>query len=142
MMQIRAIGVSEVQIGQSRITPDSVVLFALALYLGLTAGTRTARSHLLDLLWPGCPETVRRQRFRQLLYRLRQSGLEIALDGDELLVDPAHVDSDLAGILDDKWPDEASADSAIAAGCVLPNYLPPMPELHRDWLDGLRATDR
>jgi len=139
VVRIHAVGTAEVQVGRSRIRPDSVVLFALALYLGLTAGERIARTRLLDLFWPGVPDVSRRHALRQLLYRLRRSGFALALDGDELLLEPANVESDVTALLDARWPDEAPVEAIVAAASVLPGYTPPMPEHYRDWLDALRA---
>jgi DNA-binding SARP family transcriptional activator/tetratricopeptide (TPR) repeat protein len=139
MVRIRAIGRAEVQLGRSRIRPDSQMLFAFALYLGLTAGERISRAHLLDVFWSGVEDGPRRHALRQLLYRLRRSGLTLESDGDELLLDRKQVDSDLGPMLEPTWPDNASADDVIAAASVLPGYMPPMPPLYREWLDGVRA---
>ncbi|HVT37960.1 MAG TPA: AAA family ATPase [Gemmatimonadaceae bacterium] len=138
-VRVRAIGAAEVLVGGHRIRPDSSVLFALALYLACTAGERVARARLVELLWPGMPDPSRRHALRQLLYRLRQNGLALALDGEELLIDPAHVDSDIAAVLDAAWPDSAPAAAVLAAGQVLPGYVPPTPELYREWLEELIA---
>src|SRR3970282_136499 len=140
VVRIHAVGTAEVRVGRSRIRPDSVVLFALALYLGLTAGERIARTRLLDLFWPGVPDVSRRHALRQLLYRLRRSGFALALDGDELLLEPANVESDVTALLDARWPDEAPVEAIVAAASVLPGYTPPMPEHYRAWLGVVRAS--
>jgi DNA-binding SARP family transcriptional activator/tetratricopeptide (TPR) repeat protein len=115
------------------------MLFAFALYLGLNAGERILRAHLLDVFWSGVDDRSRRHALRQLLYRLRRSGLTLESDGEELLLDREQVDSDLGSILEPTWPDHASRDAVIAAASVLPGYSPPMPALYREWLDGVRA---
>ena len=139
MVRVRAIGATEVRVGRRHIGPDSMVLFALALYLACTAGARIARQQLLDLLWPGVPQLSRRHALRQLLYRLRQSGLVLAHDGEELQLEAANVDSDLASLLAAGWPESAPPDEIVAAATVLPGYTPPLSELYREWLDELRA---
>lgn len=139
MIQVRALGTAEVLVGSNRIAPDSSMLFALALFLSVSAGQRIQRSRLLDLLWPESNEISRRHALRQLLYRLRRSGFPLSLDGEELLVSEDVVESDLRGVLTSSWPDEASSEAVDAAATVLPGYDPPESEYYREWIDELRS---
>ncbi len=139
MIHVRSLGRAEVLVGEHLITPDSSMLFALALFLSVSAGKRVHRSRLLDLFWPNASDGSRRHALRQLLYRLRRSGFSLSMDGEELLVDEGAVESDLRRVLLPDWPDDAGPDEVLAAAAVLPGYDPPMPELFREWLDELRA---
>jgi DNA-binding SARP family transcriptional activator len=139
MIHVRTLGTAEVLAGEHRITPDSAMLFALALYLSVSAGQRVQRSRLLDLFWPDASDGCRRHALRQLLYRLRRCGFPLSLDGEELLVAEEVVESDLRRVLASRWPDEASQEDVQAAASVLPGYDPPMPEFYRAWLDELRS---
>jgi DNA-binding SARP family transcriptional activator len=139
MIQVRGLGTAEVRAGDHRITPDSEMLFALALFLSVSAGERVLRARLLDLFWPDASDRSRRHALRQLLYRLRRSGFSLALRGDELLLDVGAVESDIRRVLEARWPEEAGAAEVAAAARLLPGYDPPMPEPYREWLDELRA---
>ncbi len=139
MIQVRTLGTVEVLAGEQSITPDSMMMFALALFLSVSAGQRVPRSRLLDLFWPETADNSRRHALRQLIYRLRHYGFPLSLDGEELLVDEAAVESDVSRILAPKWADLASDAEVLAAGNFLPAYAPPMPELYREWIDELRS---
>lgn len=138
VVRIRAIGRTEIQLGSCRIGPESAVLFALVLYLACNASVCVSRARLLELLWPGVPEASRRHALRQLLYRLRHKGLDIALEGGDLLLDRALVDSDLADVLSSGWPETAGAEDVVRAGTLLPGYAPALSEQYLRWLDELR----
>ena len=139
MVRIRVVGAAEVRVGRALIKPDATVLFALALYLGLSAGTWITRADLLDIFWPDVAHRSRRHAFRQLLYRLRQRGLVLILNGDELLLERSHVESDLDNLFAADWPDVAEPVAIAAAATILPGYAGPMPERFRAWLDSVRA---
>jgi len=139
MIHLRTIGTAEVLAGEHRLTPDSVMLFALALFLSVSAGQRVRRSRLLDLFWPGGAEASRRHALRQLLYRLRRGGFPLSLDGEELLVAAEEVQSDIRPVISASWPDEARREEIQAVAGFLPGYEPPMPEPYREWLDELRS---
>jgi DNA-binding SARP family transcriptional activator len=139
MINVRTLGTAEVLAGEHRITPDSAMLFALALFLSVSADQRVQRSRLLELFWPGGSDGSQRHALRQLLYRLRLSGFPVSLDGDDLLVAGKNVESDIQRVLLASWPDEATPAEIQIAATVLPGYDPPMPEQFREWLDELRS---
>ncbi|MFI5244202.1 MAG: AAA family ATPase, partial [Gemmatimonadales bacterium] len=139
MIHVCTLGRAEVLAGEQRITPESAMLFALALFLGVSAGQRVQRSRLLDMFWPDVPDDLRRHALRQLLYRLRRAGFPLCQDGEDLLVAEETVDSDLRRVLAPGWPDDARREDVEAAAEVLPGYDPPMPEGYRQWLDELRS---
>src|ERR1019366_8828530 len=139
MIHVRMLGRAEVLAGERRITPDSAMLFALALFLSVSAGQRVQRSRLLELFWPDASDGCRRHALRQLIYRLRRSGFPLSLDGEELLVAEEVVESDVRRVLASRGPDEASREDVQAAAIFLPGYDPPMPEFYREWLQELRS---
>src|ERR1019366_5695879 len=129
-IHVRMLGTAEVLAGEHRITPESAMLFALALFLSVSAGQRVQRSRLLELFWPDGSDGYRRHALRQLLYRLRRGGFPLSLDGEELLVAEDVVESDIPRVLSSRGPDEASREDVLAAANVLPGYGPPMPETY------------
>ncbi len=139
MIHLRTLGTAEVVSGDQCITPDSAMMFGLALFLSASAGQRVTRARLLDLFWPDASDESRRHALRQLLYRLRRDGFPMSLDGEELLIDDDVVESDIRSVLAPSWPERASDEEIRAAASFLPGYDPPMPELFREWLDELRS---
>jgi DNA-binding SARP family transcriptional activator len=139
MIHVRTLGTAEVLAGEHRITPESAMLFALALFLSVSADQRVQRSRLLELFWSDGSDGSQRHALRQLLYRLRLRGFPVSLDGDELVVASENVESDVQRVLSARWPDEATPAEIQIAASVLPGYDPPMPEQFREWLDELRS---
>lgn len=138
-LRIRVRGACVITAGRTRIKPDSAVLFALALYLGVRAGERLTRAEVLDLLWPGVESTARRHALRQLLYRLKRAGVGIDGDGDELSLALADVDCDLTPLLGGRWYDDVAAADIPSPKTILPSYLPNVTELFHEWIDQLRT---
>ena len=118
MIHVRTLGTAEVLVGEHRIAPDSAMLFALALFLSVSAGQRVHRSRLIDLLWPEAPDGGRRHALRQLLYRLRSRGFPLSLDGEELVLAEDEVESDIRRVLASRWPEEARPEEVL----TLPVY--------------------
>jgi DNA-binding SARP family transcriptional activator len=139
MIRVRTLGAAEVATGAQCITPDSAMMFGLALFLSVSAGQRVQRARLLDLFWPDVADESRRHALRQLLYRLRRDGFPLSLDGEELMVDAAVVDSDIRRVMEAAWPDEATCDEVRVTATFLAGYDPLMPELYRGWLDELKS---
>ena len=139
MIHVRTLGTAEVLAGEHRITPESTMLFALALFLSVSADQRMQRSRLLELFWSGGSDGSQRHALRQLLYRLRLREFPVSLDGDELVVASENVESDIQRVLSACWPDEATPAEIQSAASVLPGYDPQMPEPFREWLDELRS---
>lgn len=139
MIQLRTLGTAEVLVGGHRIAPESAMMFALALFLSVSAGQRVQRSRLLDLLWPDAADDARRHALRQLLYRLRRHGFPLSLDGEELLIAEDSVASDIRRVLESSWPEVADRQEVDAAANFLPGYDPPAGESYRQWMDELRS---
>ena len=67
-----------VEIGEHHVTPESDVLFALLLFLSMSAGRAVPRAELLDLLWPDSSPSNARHRLRQALYQLKKMGAPLS----------------------------------------------------------------
>lgn len=138
MVKVRVLGAVELQIGHRRIGMNTEVLFALALVLTTRAGQRIPRDELLELLWAKGSADLRRHALRQMLYRLRQKGLELEEDGDKVMVAAARVDSDLRAALDPAWVDAATAEQVDAAASFGPTFSRRMAPGFVAWVDELR----
>lgn len=138
VIRLRVLGASEIRCGRRLVTPATEVVFALGFYLCARAGERLAREDVSEVFWGEGRESQGRHSLRQMLYRLRQKGLELDEDGEELYLDPTRVDSDLATALGDGWPEAATAAEAEAAGLLAPGFTRPISERFQEWLDGIR----
>lgn len=138
MILVRALGASEIQIGKKKITLSAELVFALALYLCTRAGERLTRDEVTEMFWGEGHDVQGRHSLRQMLYRLRQKGLTLDEEGEELYLDPARVESDLNAALRESWV--ASADSAAvgAAASLTPGFSRHISERFQEWYDGIR----
>lgn len=139
VIRIRALGASEIIIGRKTIGLSAEMVFALGFYLCARAGVRLRREAVAELLWGDAEEKRGRHSLRQMLYKLRQKGLTLDEDGDELYLDPARVESDLTVALSEAWPEEARASEILAAGELLPGLSRAAGPRFQEWLDGLRS---
>ena len=141
MLRLRAIGTSLIEIGDSRITPESGVLFALLLYLIINAGRPTPRSELVRLLWPETDSRNGGHRLRQALYQLRKLGTPIVTDGDTLLLKQAAVARDCDHPCAE-WPRESESPCSRSCLEFLPNYVPTLSVAFAEWLESERERVR
>jgi len=101
MIFVHTLGTASIDVGSCSITPTSPRKFALLLYLAAERGRRIPRSILQDLIFPDQAERNARHSLRELVYQLRQVGVEIDPRPDAVeLITPVRLDYDAA--LDDK----------------------------------------
>ncbi|HKW47328.1 MAG TPA: hypothetical protein VJN70_07780, partial [Gemmatimonadaceae bacterium] len=81
---IRTLGTVTIEIGARRIGPSSGRLFALVLYLASRRGHPVSRRVVQELLFPAAEAARAAHNLRQLLYRLRQLGVPLEADSDQI----------------------------------------------------------
>ena len=135
---VRALGASEIQIGKKKITLSAELVFALALYLCTRAGERLTRDEVTEVFWGEGHDVQGRHSLRQMLYRLRQKGLTLDEEGEELYLDPARVESDLNAALRESWVVSADAAAVGAAASLTPGFSRHISERFQEWYDGVR----
>lgn len=91
LIRLQTLGAAVVQCGEMRICPSAGVLFGLMIRLSHATAMRTPRDELLELLWPEQKDVRRRASLRQALYKLRQLGVRVGLDGDVVQLDSVQV---------------------------------------------------
>jgi hypothetical protein len=137
MVIVHTLGKALIDAGTMRVTPASVRKFALLLYLSAEPGRRVPRSVLRDLIFPDQSEKNARHSLRELVYQLRQSGVEVDSDTDGIAicregVQTAHVQLIGRDRLD-------TQDLTAAEGGLLPGYAPTHSEAFGEWFEGYRA---
>ncbi|MEO7648250.1 MAG: hypothetical protein ABIV11_08455, partial [Gemmatimonadaceae bacterium] len=134
MVRLKALGQSAIEIGDVRIGPEQPYLFAIALYMIVERGKRIQRQALVDLIWPNVKEERHaRQRFRQALLRLRESGLPIAGDNGTLLLEKCAAQADFDTLAS---PDAVHAGQSLE---FLPYYVPRISDRFLDWVETQRS---
>src|SRR2546430_15703632 len=86
LVRVRTLSVVAIDVGERRIGPSSGRLFALLLYLVFRRGDATSRRVVPELLFPQATDGQAADSLRQLLYRLRQIGVPIEADADQLSI--------------------------------------------------------
>lgn len=131
MIELRALGNSEIETAVTTLTPSQEIVFAAGLYLVLERGKRVSRSRLALLLWPNAAEKPRAHRLRQTILQLKKVGLFVRADRDSLQLSQhdARSDVDQLALHDTTLPSE------FASLEFLPGYDPRCSESFRDWVD-------
>lgn len=139
MIQVRALGACEIQLGRKRITLTTEVPFALAFYLAQRAGETVTRDELAEAFWGVADPSKARHSLRQTLYKLRLKGFPLDEGAEEIALDRALVESDVARVLAPSWAAAASESEVTTAADFLPGFTRTMAPGFMEWLDGLRA---
>src|SRR5688572_33380537 len=130
MVRLNALGQCAIEVGEVRLGPEQPYLFAIALYLIVERGKRIPRQALVDLVWPNVKdEKHARQRFRQALLRLRESGLPIAGENGMLFLERTAVQVDYDSLAS---PGEIGPGQSLE---FLPDYVPRISDRFLDWVE-------
>jgi DNA-binding SARP family transcriptional activator/tetratricopeptide (TPR) repeat protein len=141
VIYVRTLGTAEIEAGDVRIKSSAGKKFALLLYLCAEPGRRVTRRQLHDLLFPALSEKNARHTLRELVYQLKQSGVEDLVTDDEgIAVRAEAVRSDYSEVVLAERPD-VSQLRAIEGG-FLPGYAPTHSETYAEWFEGHAARTR
>src|SRR5688500_3345622 len=137
MIEVRTLGESTIQIAGRIVTPESQVLFALALYLAASRGRPVARSELVAVLWPDCTGRSGRHRLRQAIYQLRRLGARMTVTSAQIELASSTVSIDYAAS-PERRRELIERLSAHAPIRFLPNYAPIFSRTFSQWLEAQR----
>jgi hypothetical protein len=133
MIRIITLGAARVDIRtrnvRVRVTPAAGKRFALLLYLVGQPGYRAARTTLRDLLLPATANGS--HGLRELLYQVRQGGVEIDADAHTVQIPPKSVRRDWTAITEGAELTPSLVRSA--EGGFLPGYRPSVSSEFADW---------
>ena len=139
MIRLRTLGDSTIEIGGTRIGPDSVVLFGLVVYLAMQEGRPVPRARLRELFWPDTSESRAWHSLRQFIDRLRSLGIVLQVTKSHVTLDAAVVDFDLPTWLAQS-PAGGDAGDCRSIGAFLDGYAPEFSAAFADWLEEQRAV--
>lgn len=141
VIRLRALGQCVVEIGEHQVTPESDVLFALLLFLSMSAGRAVTRAELLDLFWPESSPSSARHRLRQALYQLKKLGAPLATPDSIVNVRAADVEIDyIVGARSRQALTMAVSESSPLE--FLPHYAPTFSVPFARWVQGERDRMR
>lgn len=139
LIRPQTLGSTAILIGAQPLTPASETLFALLVRMVATPGQRLAAEPLRTMLWPDQADTRQRANLRQGLYKLRQMGVRIALDGDRVLLDPTQLCATFAVTRSREAFERDVVGGTEPFGPFLPTFRPVQPEL-AEWVQQERYT--
>lgn len=120
----------------ARITSAASHLFGLMLLLALEPSGTLSRRHIQALLFGTAGGRSASHNLRQLLYRIRRSGLTLDERGGALALNGARIVTPLQ-LLRSRSPEQRSRLTATAL-VPLPGWAPKLPPAFVDWLDEQR----
>jgi hypothetical protein len=135
MIELRALGSSEIGTGVTTLTPSHRIVFAAALYLVLERGKPVSRSRFASLLWPNAADKTRAHRLRQTILQLKKVGVVVRADRDNVQLSQHDARSDVDALP----PTDALLPNGLASFEFLPGYDPRFSEPFRDWVDAKRV---
>ena len=135
-ISVRTLGTVAIEVGKRRLGPSSGRLFALLLYLASRRGHAMSRRVVQELLFPEANGHAA-HNLRQLLYRLRQLGVPLDTDADQLSVRLEDVSLDWRRLVEMGPVGEADLEQ-LAQG-VFPGYSPDVSDAFREWFEAERA---
>ncbi|HKN67385.1 MAG TPA: AAA family ATPase [Gemmatimonadaceae bacterium] len=133
---VRTLGTAEIEVGKRRLGPSSGRPFALLLYLALHRGQATSRRVVQELLFPEANGHAA-HNLRQLLYRLRQLGVPMDTDADQLRLRIEDVSVDWWPLAEAGLVNEPELEQ-LAQG-FFPGYSPDVSDAFREWFEAERA---
>jgi DNA-binding SARP family transcriptional activator/tetratricopeptide (TPR) repeat protein len=137
MITVHTLGTALIAAGKTRITPNSDRKFALLLHLSAERGRRVSRAVLRDLIFPDRSDASAGHSLRELVYQLRQRGIDLDADIDGIRLPVESFRSDVDDIVHGGLADVERL-RAVEGG-FLPGYAPTHSEAFTEWLEGYRA---
>ena len=137
-MHLHSLGQCMITMGAARVLPTARLMFAGALYVAVEGARSIGREQMAGLLWPDLTEERATHALRQVLYRLRASG--VALDGDaERLTLPAGaVTTDYDDLLAPSASCPVEEMLTRIPGGFLPGYVPTVSRQFAEWVEAHR----
>ncbi|MEO6878141.1 MAG: hypothetical protein ABI205_06635, partial [Gemmatimonadaceae bacterium] len=136
MIDLYTLGTTRIDVGENRLYSTATLRFALLLYLSVESGKPVPRVALTDLLLPDQAELKANHSLRELLYQLRQIGVEFVSTPEGLSL-PEHAHrSDVGELLRVASLNVEQVEAATAD--FLPGYAPQLSEAFAEWLEAYR----
>jgi DNA-binding SARP family transcriptional activator len=136
MVFLRTLGESLIEVRGARIGPSAPHMFAALLYLTLECGRRVPRARLQELLFPTSDDRSASHSLRQLLYRLKRSGVELEADAASVILPADLVSADFQEFLT-PGPGRCAKLARLAGG-FLPGFSPTFSRPFGEWLEQRR----
>lgn len=138
MIHLHSLGKCEIELGDTRLMPNSRTFFAAALYLAIEGKRPVEREHLLRLLWPDSDDDKANHALRQLFYRMRSHGVTLRVDGERVVLPSGLVTTDYDALLAPAASCPVDQMLTRIPGGFLPGYMPRISRPYAEWVEGHR----
>jgi DNA-binding SARP family transcriptional activator/tetratricopeptide (TPR) repeat protein len=132
MVRIRTLGECVIEVGENRIGPDSKVVFAILLYLGLQSGKAIPRTKLIEMLWPDSSPEKAAHSLRQTIYQCRKLGAALEATKADVCIPEGTAQIDVESA--------AATETIEYARDFLPGYSGAISETFSEWIEERRAS--
>src|SRR5688500_2256067 len=129
MIVLHTLGDALILVGDRKVRPSSLLVFASLLYLAMERGRRVPRAALQEMLFPDSDERSGPHSLRQLLYKLRQLGAPLESDATSVALPADRVRHDTS----------QNGGAHPATVKFLPDYESEISERFSEWLEVKRA---
>jgi DNA-binding SARP family transcriptional activator len=130
-----------VESGSTRFGTEREVLFASIIVMASEQGREVRRTWLRDLLWPDAPDESSRHCLRQMVYKMRRSGLRVQSTSDTLTLPLDAAEADFAPFLvGADQSDQAQLAAMSIHGSFLPGFVPQFSTPLSQWIEHQRLT--
>lgn len=136
-VRCRILGHAEIHTRGIRLTPESELQFALALFYCTQAGRDVPRDEIARLFWPKHTLDAARHCLRQAVYRLRVLGIGVRSLAKSTVLDTHLVDADFASVAADGAP--SSAFLRLEDVEILPGFAPRFSRPFANWVEDFRG---
>lgn len=137
MIFVHALGTARIDAGNLSITPNSARRFAALLYLAAERGRRVPRSTMQELLWADRSTKRALHSLRELIYKLRQAGVELDSDMHGVELTTQDIWADYQHLIECDALDLERLQAA--QGGLLPGYAPSHSTAFSEWYEAYRA---
>jgi DNA-binding SARP family transcriptional activator len=138
MILLRTLGDCTIEIGDTRLAPDSEILFSLLAYLIVERGRPIPRSVLLEFFWTNEEDSKARHCLRQSIYKLRRMGVPIETRNDRYVLEKLSAAVDFENA--EMTRDAVTQLGELPSLTLLPGYAPAASPEFITWLDGVRDS--
>jgi len=91
-VRVQAYGACTVDVAGNRLGRGADIVVSILLFLVSAPGMQMPRETIIQMLWPRSPEKRQRGSLRQALYKLRLMGIEVAMNGDLVVLGARQIE--------------------------------------------------
>lgn len=138
-LTLQTFGAARILLGEQSLGMHNALLFLLVLRLAYAPSMAVRRETLLEEFWADQDEPRQRGNLRQSLYKLRTMGVQTALRGDVVYLEPTQVHRTFSLVPSIEAFERDITRGSEPYGVFLPDIKLPTPAL-QEWVDRTREA--